>query len=38
MAILQESDFTEDPIFNIALTVQSECELETMIADVEQNT
>jgi len=38
MAILQESDFTEDPIFNIALTAQAECELETMIADVEQNT
>ena len=38
MAILQASDFTEDPIYNIALTVQAECELDAMIADVEEDT
>lgn len=38
MAILQASDFTENPIFNIALTMQAECELDSMIADVEINT
>ena len=38
MAILQPSDFTENPIYNIALTLQADCELETMIEDVEKNT
>ena len=38
MAILQPSDFTENPIYNIALTLQADCELETMIDDVEKNT
>ena len=38
MAILQPSDFTENPIYNIALTLQADCELEAMIDDVEKNT
>lgn len=38
MAILQPSDFTENPIYNIALTLQAETELEAMIDDVEKNT
>ena len=38
MAILQPSDFTENPIYNIALTLQADCELEEMIEDVEKNT
>jgi hypothetical protein len=38
MAILQPSDFTDNPIYNIALTLQAETELDAMIADVEINT
>ena len=38
MAILQPSDFTENPIYNIALTLQAETELDAMIDDVEKNT
>ena len=37
MAILQPSDFTDNPIYNIALTIQADSELETLIADVEKN-
>ena len=38
MAILQPSDFTDNPIYNIALTIQADAELETLIDDVEKNT
>jgi hypothetical protein len=38
MAILQPSDFTDNPIYNIALTLQAETELDAMIEDVEKNT
>ena len=38
MAILQASDFTDNPIYNIALTMQAECEIDAMIDDVEKNT
>ena len=38
MEILQPSDFTDNPIYNIALTIQADSELETLIDDVEKNT
>ena len=38
MAILQPSDFTENPTYKIALTLQADCELEEMITDIEEDT